>query len=143
MVRAFFNVYSLTTERGENMETIDRISTSEASSLGFDRLMHWVESRIPEDRLFITQVPPNPEDDKVAIRIKVFTADKEFTISATKPRGGYHGYLGLGYSLTTPLPGESWTRGGDLTDGKYESDTFDRILVDILKSALLPISKDA
>ena len=38
------------------------------------------------------------------------------------------------------LPGETWTRGSDLADGKFNRETWERILRDIIRNELQKLS---
>lgn len=52
------------------------------------------------------------------------------TIVVRRPENGNGGYIGATYDRD-PLPGEDWRRGGDLADGKHNSETVERIIRDI------------
>ncbi len=69
--------------------------------------------------------PPGPNPDAEGWRAVI-----------TRPRFVYHvivkpDYLGCTMSTREPDPGETWTRGRDLADGKRTRDTWTRILRDI------------
>ena len=44
-------------------------------------------------------------------------------------------------SSRKPRAGEDWTRGNDLTDGKFNKDTWDNIVADILSCELVDIKR--
>jgi len=49
-------------------------------------------------------------------------------------------YLGCQVSSRKPRPGEDWNRGNDLADGKFNEETWNRILRDIISYELKSIS---
>ncbi len=49
-------------------------------------------------------------------------------------------YLGCQASLRTPRPGENWTRGHDLPDGKFSKETWQRIKNAIIRNEMVRIS---
>lgn len=79
------------------------------------------------------------EEDETSQTVKLFTAQHEYTIRATESDRG--GYLGGGASARAPLPGETWTRGRDLRDGKLTEETWRKILGDIVSFELVPIAQ--
>ena len=50
-------------------------------------------------------------------------------------------YLGCVMSSRKPRAGEDWTRGNDLTDGKFSKDTWDNIVADILSCEFVDIKR--
>ena len=73
-------------------------------------------------------------DSEYRVRAKLFTSEHSYSISATPT------YLGCIASARKPRPGEDWTRGNDLADGKFNKDTWIRILEDIVGYELLKIA---
>lgn len=67
--------------------------------------------------------PPGPEEE--GFRVIILTAKHRYAVVA-KPH-----YLGCVCSNREPLPGETWTRGCDLADGKRTVGTWHRIVADI------------
>ena len=55
--------------------------------------------------------------------ISLYTDGQKYHIKATKD-----GYLGCVASCRKPRPGEDWTRGNDLSDGKLDEETWNRII---------------
>ena len=66
-------------------------------------------------------------------RLTFCTAANTYSISFTDA------YLGGGVSSRTVRPGESWTRGNDIHDGKFSRETWDHILRDILGYELVAL----
>ncbi len=66
-------------------------------------------------------------------RITLYTANYEYHIVAT----GGSDYLGCTMNARKPLPGEDWTRGRDLADGKLNDETWCHILSDIVAYELV------
>ncbi len=60
-------------------------------------------------------------DEKLVV--KLYTDEHYYQITATAG-----GYLGCTASTRKPRPGESWTRGNDLPDGKFSKAVFDSII---------------
>ena len=73
------------------------------------------------------------DEDSVAVRL--YTDGHDYCIRATEG-----GYLGCIVSCRKPRPGEDWTRGSDLADGKLDYETWNRILRDIVAYELKTIS---
>ena len=69
------------------------------------------------------------------VRVSLFTDGNQYTIKATST-----GYLGCVVSSRKPRPGEDWTRGSDLADGKLNDETWNAILRDIIAYELKTIS---
>lgn len=73
--------------------------------------------------------------------INIFTTDHVYRLTATPT------YLGCIASTRKPRPGEDWTRGNDLPDGKFTRDTFVSILGAILfyeaKQVVKPVERIA
>lgn len=69
------------------------------------------------------------------IRAYLYTDGNCYAIDATQT-----GYLGCVVSARKPRPGEDWTRGHDLADGKLNDETWNRILRDIIAYELKTIS---
>ena len=58
---------------------------------------------------------------------------------------GYHlsfaeNYLGCTASCRTQRPGETWTRGSDLPDGKFNQETFDKIIFAVVGYELVELA---
>lgn len=79
------------------------------------------------------------EDNTVKIKIRIFTDNYKYAIVGID-RKGDEGYLGCVCSKRKVLPGESWTRGSDLKDGKFNRETWDGILRDIIRNELQKLS---
>lgn len=81
-------------------------------------------------------IPIKPHEIRVCV--KFYTADHEYSISARVPShneetGDFDGgYLGCIVNKRKPRVGEHWTRGNDLPDGKYNKETWNKILNRIL-----------
>ena len=73
--------------------------------------------------------------------INIFTDSNIYRITATPT------YLGCTVSSRKPRPGEDWTRGNDLPDGKFSEKTFISLLGSILfyeaKQVVKPIERVA
>jgi len=67
---------------------------------------------------------------------RLFTRNCKYGISATPSD-----YLGAVAQQRTPLAGEDWTRGRDLSDGDYSVETWHKILADIVAYELVRLGK--
>lgn len=89
---------------------------------------HWRDAVGTFQPLETVELP----EKAVALRLYLYTEDHRYAISmgpsGTKPNG----YLGCTVSARKPRPGEEWTRGNDLHDGEFDSQTIALILIDIL-----------
>jgi len=73
-------------------------------------------------------------------QLEIFTEKNRYHIQAHLPDHKLpDGYLGCTVSKRAPYPGEDWTRGRDLADGKYAEATFYNILADIVSFELKTI----
>ncbi len=72
--------------------------------------------------------------DEERTNVTLYTDGHSYHITATED------YLGCGVSCRKPRPGEDWTRGSDLADGKLNEETWNRILRDIIAYELKTIS---
>jgi len=73
------------------------------------------------------------------IRIRIFTDNYKYAIVGID-RDNDGGYLGCVRDCLKMLPGETWTRGRDLADGKFDRSTWDKIVRDIMRSELRKLS---
>lgn len=75
--------------------------------------------------------------------LALFTTQSRYQIVAVEGRGPYGQaagiYLGAQVSARAPRPGETHTRGRDLTDGPLARATWDRILADIVACELVRV----
>lgn len=72
--------------------------------------------------------------------IRLYTKENVYCITVRPPVPGKdNGYMGCIASARTPLPGESWTRGSDLADGKCNADTWHDIMTDIVSFELVKL----
>lgn len=77
----------------------------------------------------------DPKDGtQVRIRVYLYTDGNRYSIVATPD------YLGCIVSARKPRPGEDWTRGNDLADGRFCKETWHKILADIVSYELKTIS---
>lgn len=68
--------------------------------------------------------------------IKIYTDSCVYGITATET------YLGCTVNMRRPRPGETWTRGNDLPDGKFNAETFLSILRAIIFYEARDVVKD-
>jgi len=92
----------------------------------------------PSNYLEFIEVAENTGDK---FRCYLYTTSYRYHIVAHDDSGG--NYLGCTCSCRTPLPGENHTRGSDLADGKLTEETFNEILIDIVRNELCKLSEYA
>lgn len=107
----------------------------------FPELYNWVKSISRYDKI----------DDFIMIdykesrmRVKFFTKNHEYRISAKRPEVNVHmdkGYLGCVVQVRKPRAGENWQRGNDLPDGKYCEETWLKIMRGIIAYELVKYIK--
>ena len=92
-------------------------------------LHDWIKSitRYGEFEKFVIVEQEEPGNSK-SVRVKLWTDNNSYSISASLPVDGYDGYLGCIASARKPRVGEDWTRGNDLADGPYSIGTWRKIV---------------
>lgn len=73
----------------------------------------------------------HPDPPPPRVKALFFTDSHSYAIHAQLRDGG--GYLGAYAGTRKPRPGETWTRGNDLPDGRYCKNTFDKIMRSIVR----------
>lgn len=104
-------------------------------------LVEWLKEIIPFNQLdtYVRKTregfDDNPHADRHAnhVSYKFVTAKHSYHISATPT------YLGCTVSATFFRPGENWTRGNDLPDGKFSRETWEAIKDAIIRYELLKL----
>lgn len=71
-------------------------------------------------------------------RVRLATATHQYVISFHPTSD----YLGCIADSRIVRAGETWTRGNDLADGKFNEETFKRIVTDILAYELVPLATE-
>lgn len=71
------------------------------------------------------------------LRVYLYTREHYYAIDVTTG-----GYLGCVYSNRKPLPGETWLRGRDLSDGSFTHKNWIRIMSDIIWCELERLSTE-
>lgn len=75
--------------------------------------------------------------DRPYVKLTLLTVTNSYGIRAYLPaNGSVKGYFCCEFSAREPNPGETWTRGGDLADGDFSKETWDKIVQDILSVEL-------
>jgi len=110
------------------------ISIQDAEDKGYGELIKWLKriSRYGNIERTMIFLHYSKENGGERINVKFFTAEHVYGISARLPNANDYGYLGCISSCRKPKVGETWTRGSDLSDGKYSEDTFIKIMSDIV-----------
>jgi len=73
--------------------------------------------------------------DEDAIRIVIYTKNYSYGIKAKET------YLGCIAGVRKPRAGESWTRGSDLPDGKFNRETWEKIKNAIIRYEVVKVMK--
>ncbi len=113
------------------------------------------EKAISQMRTWLSQIYPDSQVDRaleiikpssleesqeLRLRAKIWTCNNEFSIVARVTSGtginvnrNMSAYLGCQASSRKSRTGENWSRGNDLADGGFCKETWNRILVDIVR----------
>lgn len=114
----------------------------------FSELVLWLKPLCRYNRIFEEFIVADYKKER--LYLKIFTKEYSYQIVARIPKveklgGGemltVDGYLGCTTSARKPRAGEDWTRGNDLSDGKYCEETWQRILNDIIAYELVKVVK--
>lgn len=82
------------------------------------------------------------EDGRSYVKLRLLTVTNSYGIRVIPSKNAKMiPYMCCEYSHREPLPGETWTRGGDLWDGNFDEDGWDRIVADILSVELATASE--
>ena len=91
------------------------------------QLLVWLKiSRIPQAQFMM-------KEENGSVWLRFFTERSRYSITA-KPD-----YLGAFGKARAPLAGETWCRGRDLPDGNFTKETWDSIMVAVVKNELVTI----
>ena len=113
------------------------------------RFVSWLEWVYPKSTVE-RHIKVDKENNRIIA--KIWTSVNEYTVIAKyskedlEPGGSMpakFGSLGCQASSRKPRPGETWTRGRDLRDGKFCLDTWLDILIDIVHFEAEEIKSDA
>lgn len=72
-------------------------------------------------------------------RYRIYTNNHVYSINAVVKKGDST-YLGCGVSARKPRPGEKHTRGNDLPDGRFDHDTWLKIVHAVVRYELVPLA---
>ena len=109
-----------------------------------NQLVEWMKEIIPysnfdkyarKTREGIETNPHNTDRHANHVNYVIYTARHSYSISATPT------YLGCIASTTYYRPGENWTRGNDLPDGKFSRETWEAIKDAIIRYELEKIEQ--
>ena len=128
--------------------------TKESSQGWQSQFMDWLKEIVPWEKIreYVQFKGGIPEDwvkgkmgpfnvdvrtkyDPTVISVRIFTKNQMYNIVAKE------NYLGCLTSNRKYRAGEDWTRGHDLSDGKFIQNTWDRIKLAILKTELVKIAR--
>ena len=141
------------------MATIEDVRRWYERDLG--RYANW------DDCVMIVPPADNMASDGEYLRIRIFTDNNWYSITARNPKPQYReteppempddrgsveprsaeprpaimdaGYLGCGSSSRKPRAGEDWHRGSDLADGPLTEETWHKIIGDIVSYELVRV----
>jgi len=78
------------------------------------------------------------ENSDNALRLRLYTARNYYALVANDDND----YLGCVASTRVPRPGEDWTRGNDLPDGRFCKETFNSVMGAIVFYEALEVAGD-
>jgi len=108
----------------------------------FPDLRKWLEeiSRYKKikDFVFISDYK-----EKELIKLKVYTKDHYYAISAHLPSEKKKGYLGCIGQVRKARAGEDWLRGRDLADGSYSKETWQELKDDVIAFELVKVVRNS
>ena len=108
-----------------------------------DRLLELMKDICPygksEDYFAIKFHTDKTENDRVSIHF--YTDNYLYAIAATDKKGEEKDYLGCTYGCRKARTGEDWARGGDLPDGEFNKETWEKIKNSIIKNELVKIEE--
>jgi len=81
----------------------------------------------------------NSPDGEYYKKFYIYTNENKYQIVATI-RPNDDGYLGCQASTRKKRPGESWHRGNDLPDGVFSKETWNNIMMGIIRYELVSLS---
>lgn len=105
----------------------------ETSGLVRSKLYGWLKDLMPYGTTE-NYVLFNDEEDDDVVKTHIYTESKRYYIVAKKDGS----YLGAQYSPLLSLPEQGGRGGGDLTDGKFNKETWEAIKSDIIRKELRP-----
>jgi len=109
------------------------------------KVRQWVQNLLEPLKfgLHVQVIRFEEDDNKVVAQLYLFTSFYKYAITviapAKEPFDEQSSYLGCTYSLRIPRAGEDHFRGGDLADGKCNSQTWERIKDDIIRTEVVPL----
>ncbi len=83
-------------------------------------------------------------EEKNGIGINLYTEKYRYYLSASfdDDIDDSNGYLGCIMNCRSSRPGETWTRGSDFPDGKFNKETWERIKSAIIGNELINVCDD-
>lgn len=107
-------------------------------TLGFLRFFAWYKMTIGRfNSIGRTICGFRTFNDEIRLSMMLYTATNRYAINGKVNLMGDGNYLGCMASSRAPRPGEDWSRGSDLADGKFSKHTWDRIVGDMLSYELI------
>jgi hypothetical protein len=124
----------------KNAEKISNKDNPDVTKM--EKLKFWVDRLVfsgkPEEFIQISE-SFKTENEEVR-EICFYTNEYKYRIYAVD-RKKDEGYLGCQVSARKMRPGEDWTRGNDLADGKFNEETWNSIIASIVRYELIQLSK--
>ena len=109
-------------------------------------LASWLNSIVKGDEKFVDKnmiiVERVNQNKEKVINILFYTSENSYSITALKPNDNNKGYLGCVTTNRKPDVGEWWNRGHDLADGKFNENTWNKIICDIVATEMQTLEFD-
>ncbi len=105
-----------------------------------DELKNWIKAlgRFINPEEFAKIDKEEDKQGEKKLKISMFTNENVYHITGVD-KDGKDGYLGATMSHRKPSAGETWTRGRDLADGKFNKETWEKIKDNIISCELVPL----
>lgn len=102
----------------------------------YDRVMNWLAEIVPGGN--VTKYVKEGEPDADYWSFLIYTERYRYRINVKKDGT----YMGAFLGSQVREPGEDWLRGNDFPDGPISQETWDAIKNRIIRSLLLPLSRE-
>lgn len=93
----------------------------------YPKFYQWMQTIIWNNGKSVIYSIQNIDSTEERLKVFIYTHCSQYVIYLRKPIKD-EGYIGCGVTNRMERPGETWKRGRDLPDGKYNEETFRKIV---------------